>query len=260
MAGVLSAWQDSAPVLIISGNVPVAQTTLNTQMKKGVSPRQVGIQENNINALVGPITKANYFLLEAERVREILEEAFSLCMEGRKGPVWVDIPADIAATEINPDELKGLPTIIPFCRLHKDEYVQKVVRKILGSDAPLVLAGNGIHTSNTREEFGRFIEKYNFPVVTTFLGVDLLPEYDLNIGRIGIKGNRAANFALQNCDKLLVLGSCLNMSHIGYLPDTFAGGAEIISVDIDENRTTLVKENVIKRDLRDFFKLCEQIG
>lgn len=256
MAGLLSAWQDSAPVLFISGNVPVAQTTMNA-IVDGSSPRQVGIQENNILAMVQSTVKQTFFVWKPENIRNVLERAFELCMTGRKGPVWIDVPADVSNMEIDPDTLDWDGPLQNKEETWRKNKIRATFQKIMESEAPLILAGNGIHTADCREDFEKLIKKYKVPFVTTFLGVDLLPEHRLNIGRIGIKGTRAGNFALQNCDKLLVLGSCLNTSHVGYLPETFAGGSEIFSVDIDSNRTTLVEETVIWSDLVNFFKAIE---
>jgi acetolactate synthase-1/2/3 large subunit len=186
-----------------------------------------------------------------------LEKAFHLCESGRPGPVWIDIPLDIQGSYINIDEL--------------DHYIPEEEEKSLinygifeqylkESKRPIIVAGYGIHLANAKKEFIKFIEKYNIPVVFTYLGIDFLPsDHPLYIGRLGTKGDRAGNFAIQNSDLVISLGSSLSVSVTGFRYETFAREAKKFVVDIDENehkKNTITIDYILKVDVKDFLKDC----
>lgn len=254
MTGLLSAWQDSAPVLFISGNVPLKQTS-RYQRSKGIHLRQLGVQENDIISLVSSITKYADVIDNAETLKYKLEYATYQCTSGRKGPCWLDIPSDIANMDFDFSKALGFTRPESF---NENLDFNFIIDKISSANRPLVLVGNGVHVSETRDEFKKFIDTYQVPFVTTFLGIDLISStHELNLGRIGVKGTRAANFALQQCDCLIVLGCSLTTVHVGYLADDFAKKAEKIVVDIDINNKLkeLVKiDHFFHTDLKTFFK------
>lgn len=261
-SGLISAYQDSTPVLFISGDVPIKQTSYYQKKYKNINLRQLGIQEFNTIDTVKSMTKYSVFLEKAEDIAYEIEKCVYECLNGRPGPCWINIPSDIAASLINPNELVHFkPNETSTQQFGEDdllkENIELIKKDLVFFQRPLVLAGNGVHCSNTRPQLKQFIEKYQLPLVATFLGVDFV-NYDnpLNIGRIGIKGNRAANFALQNCNYLLILGASLTIPHVGYLLDKFAPKAKKVAIDVDNEvhkKDTIKLDNIINCNLKDFF-------
>jgi len=226
ITGLLDAWQDSVPVIFISGNV-------NKPHMAPEGVRNLGVQEANIIDIVKPITKYAVVVNDANDIDDIMKDAIRIATHGRPGPVWIDIPMDI----------QGAPCFS----------LEEEIRK---SERPLILAGNGINCARAKDEFREFVEKTNIPVVTSYNGVDLIDSNDPNfVGRVGIKGTRAGNFAMQNCDLLLVIGCRLPVPVTGYNYSTFAREAKVIVVDIDKDehsKDTVKIDRFIHRDAKDF--------
>lgn len=252
LTGVLDAWQDSHKLIIISGQVNKKDTTLLNP----VPLRKLGVQEANIIKIVDSITKYAVMIEDAKDIAYELEKAYHLCTTGRPGPVWIDIPLDIQSTLINVDNLNHYtpdPTPKNLISINKFEQYLKNAKR------PIIIAGNGIHLSNSSESFKQFIEHYQIPVVTTFLGVNLLEEnHPLYVGRIGLKGTRAGNFATSNSDLIISLGSSLSIPSTGFQYHLFGREAKIIAVDIDKNehlKNTVKIDEIIEEDLANFFTL-----
>ena len=254
ITSVLDAWQDSLPVLFISGNVKLNQTSNYINRENDTNIRKYGVQEHDIVSTVKTITKYATVVERAEDVPYELDYAIHLARQSRMGPVWLDIPSDIQHTEM-PLKYK---TFIPpkkYSLSNKNKpHIQKYLSKY---QRPLVLAGYGITLSNTNTQFLSFINKNQLPFVTTYLGIDIVEhKHPLNMGTIGIKGSRAGNFAIQNCDLLIILGSSLNCSHTGYDEKQFSPKSFKLLVDIDraefkKNKTKIDKFYNI--DLKEFF-------
>ena len=254
MTGLLDAWQDNVPVLFVSGQINSHQTMDNYD----VPLRQIGVQEADVITLVDSITKYAVMVKDPNTIRYHVERAIHEAFSGRPGPVWLDIPLDVQSALIDPEELESYeeteshvsPATIDLCEL--ETYFSFAHR-------PIILAGNGVRLANAQDEFRAFVEKYNIPVVNTYLAADLLPtDHPLNIGRVGIKGNRAANFALQNSDLLLTIGTRLGVPVTGYIYENFAREAKIIVVDIDPDehkKNTIKIDKFIHSDAKEF--LCE---
>lgn len=233
LTGVLNGWQDSTPCLFISGQAKRKETVRNS----GLALRQFGVQEADIIAMVQPITKYAIMINDPHEIAYHLEKAVYLAKSGRPGPVWLDIPMDVQSAVI--DERK----LIHFSPLsqektYKDkpnaEEIKKVKDALRNAKRPVILAGQGIRLSQAIPEFRNFINKNQIPVVVSRLGFDLLPTNDpLFIGCIGNKGTRAGNFAVQNADLVVALGSRLSVSTTGHEYSNFAREAKIIVVDID---------------------------
>jgi acetolactate synthase-1/2/3 large subunit len=189
------------------------------------------MQESDIVELVAPITKTASVLSDATTAMYWLRHAIELALTPRTGPVWLDVPSDIQAARIAAADMQVFR--LPDYRIASVTDKQEILALLGAAQRPLVLAGNGIHCSHAKETFDQFIHKYALPVVTTFLGIDLMDSNDqLHVGRVGIKGDRAGNFAVQNCDLLLVLGCSLNVPEVGYDATLFAPKAKICVVDI----------------------------
>ena len=250
ITGLLDAWQDNIPCVFISGQVNKMQTCENAVSKI----RQFGVQEANIVEIVKSITKYAIMVNEPNQIAFHLDKAFHLANSGRKGPVWIDIPMDVASSYVNEDELERFSPPKEQKKIPNFEELKNLFEK---SKRPVILAGNGVRLASATEELRQFSEKYNIPVVTTFLGTDLLDgDNTLNIGRIGIKGTRSGNFAMQNADLLISVGTRLSVPSTGYKYDLFAREAKLVVVDVDpeEHKKDTVKIDVFYEcDAKDFF-------
>jgi acetolactate synthase-1/2/3 large subunit len=255
VTSLVSAFQDSVPLLFISGNYRLHETTRFLNKTKNISLRKFGLQEHDVIEHVKYATKFYDFVEDKNTVPMILEKAIFECKSGRPGPCWIDIPSDIQAQEIDDEFL--FPEIYEENKNSEIESLSEFRDLLMNSIRPLVLFGSGINISDTKQNAVNFIEKNQIPSVSTYSAKNILPlDHHLNIGAIGIKGSRAGNFALQNCDLLIALGSSLNSTHIGYDKNLFATKAKKILVNIDVN--DYLKNNVdidlfIKADLKGFF-------
>ena len=239
ITGLLDAWQDSLPCIFISGQVNKMQTCANSR----VPLRQFGVQEANIIEVVRPITKYAVMVNEPEKIAYHIDKALYLATTGRSGPVWIDIPMDVQSAQIDPKNLERFAGKTPIYESNLKDFESL----LKNSERPIVLAGNGVKQSGAGKKLQAFIEKHNIPMVSTFLGVDLLPtSHPLNIGRVGIKGNRAANFAMQNSDLLLSIGTRLSVPSTGYKYELFAREAKLVVVDIDAEEH---KKDTVKIDM-----------
>lgn len=243
ITGLAGAWLDSVPCLFISGQVKRKEAVYNARIP---GLRQFGVQEINILPIVESITKYSAIINNPEDIKYHLEKALYLSKEGRPGPSWLDIPLDVQGAIIEPEKLEGFTPPKDVKRI-SDARIKQVEKYIKSASRPVILAGYGIRISGAINELVKLVEKYNIPVVTTYLGIDIIdsehPEY---VGRIGIKGDRAGNLAIQNSDLLIVIGSSLPVAEIGYEYSQFARDAKIIIVDIDPSSH---KKNTIKIDL-----------
>ena len=254
ITSVVNAWQDSVPVLFLSGNVHQDTCTNHIYKSKGIKLRTYGIQEHDIIPTVKEITKFSAFVDRAEDIPEILQSAVSAALTGRRGPVWIDIPSNLQTSLIQTLSKLKKP------KLDKKSPIKfsAVYKALNSSQRPLILAGGGIRQSENVGAFNAFIKKYNIPFVSTYSSRDFAAHSNpLNIGTVGIKGSRAGNFALQNCDLLLILGCRMASPVIGYEPGLFSANSLKIMVDVDseELRKDAVKIDMpIHSDLSYFFE------
>jgi acetolactate synthase-1/2/3 large subunit len=239
---VLNAWQDSMPVLFLSGNVRLNTCSRHINRNKNLNLRKYGIQEHDIIETYKSMTKMSVFIDDVNTVAAIIQEAVYVATTGRPGPVWIDIPGDIQTAPM-PNNYSTFNVPASY-QLNLDYRLLK--EKLNDASRPLVLAGYGIRQSGTVDQFKSFIEKYQIPFVSTYGARDYLPDHHtLNVGTVGIKGSRAGNFALQNADLLIILGSSLGASVIGYDPKQFSPESFKILIDIDQNE---IDKNIIKID------------
>ena len=233
---VLDAWQDGVPVLFLSGNVKLATCSGYINHEKNIKIRRYGIQEHHVVDTFKSTTKIARFIDDVNDVSYYLSLAIHIANEGRKGPVWLDIPGDIQLSQMPKDLILYKPNPLRQTKTSCDySDLEHALKK---SERPLVLAGYGIRRSNNVGNFVKFINKYQIPFVSTYGARDYTPNDDrLSIGAIGQRGSRAGNFALQNADLLLILGSTLNASVIGYDPKQFSPLSYKIQVDIDRDET-----------------------
>ena len=227
LTGVAGAWIDSTPLLILSGQ---AKTT---ELMHDFGVRQMGIQEVDTAAIAAPVTKYSVCITSPEQVRYELEKALFLAMNGRRGPVWLDIPLDVQGAFIEPEKLRGF---VPeeSAGIDADAAAEEVLRALEKAERPLIYAGNGVRAAGALNEFIELAEKLQIPVALSWKAADFLPdEHPLYIGRPGIVGQRGANFAQQTCDLLLILGTRLDLCQTGFNAPHFAPNAKKFMVDID---------------------------
>ena len=231
LTGLVAAWLDSTPCLFISGQVK------RSDMKKDSGVRQLGVQETDIVSIVQSVTKYAVTITDPLTIRHHLEKAVYLAKSGRPGPVWIDIPLDVQASQIDPDALDGFDAeeiAQPFDQGRFEQQISQVIDLFNRAERPVILAGNGITLAGVQSDFLKLAELLGAPVLTTRLGVDLIPaSHELNFGMPGSIASRASNFTLQNSDCLLILGSRLDMALIAYAPDKLARAAKKIMVNID---------------------------
>ena len=254
ITGVIGAWQDSIPMFVVSGQVKRETTTWSTQ----VPLRQLGDQEFQIIDSVKNMTKYAVMVTDKDTIRYHMEKAWYLCMSGRKGPVWLDIPLDIQAAPIDPDGLTGYTPDEDRAEEEPvyDESVTKIiVDKIASAKRPVLLAGTGINVALARDEFIKCAEALGIPVVTAWNAHDVMEtSHPLFCGKPGTVGLRGGNFIVQSSDLLLVLGCRMNIRMISYNKHQFAQDAYKIVVDIDKNELKKPTVNVdmgVHADVRD---------
>lgn len=233
ITGVYGAYTDSVGMLVLSGQVKRETTIRST----GLSLRQYGDQEVDIEHLVRPVTKYVHMVTDPTSIRYHLEKALYLATSGRPGPTWLDIPIDVQGALIEPTELEGFqPDEIeePWKKTALDKAGAAILKRLASARRPVIYAGNGLRLSGQAETFLKLAEKLQIPVVTGFSAHDLVWDgHPLDCGRPGTIGDRAGNFVAQNADCLLVLGTRLNIRQISYNWKSFAPKAFKIWVDID---------------------------
>lgn len=256
ITGVMGGWLDSIPMFILSGQVK-RETTIWSCPELGL--RQLGDQEFDIIHSVSNMTKYAVMLTNPLETAYHLEKALYLALNGRGGPVWIDIPLDVQGAVIETEDLihfdpsSEKPWSLPEL---KADTISTILEKIHRAKAPLILAGTGIRLGKAEEEFLQILEKLQIPVVTAWNANDTVA-YDnpYFAGMPGTVGTRPGNFAIQNCDLLLSLGCRMNIRMIGYNHFDFAKNAYKIVVDIDPRE--LIKPTVhvdmpVNADVKDF--------
>jgi acetolactate synthase-1/2/3 large subunit len=256
ITGILGAYQDSIPMFIISGQVPVAQSLCS--LPNEINLRQLGVQECDIISVIKPITKYCKRVIDAKKIKYYLEKSYHLATNGRKGPVWLEIPLDIQNTIINTDDLLGYIKTISSNTISISN-IDEILNIITKSKKPLIVVGNGIHLSGMKDSFIVLKNKLKIPVICTWTSKDLMDQNDdLFVGNFGIMGERSGNFAVQNADLLLILGSRLSIPNIGYQFRLFSPKSFKIMVDIDNNeiiKPTINIDYPLNGDLKDFFSI-----
>ena len=258
ITGICCSYYDSVPLLIITGQV----STFRMAGKTGV--RQIGFQETPIAEITKEITKYSKTLEKAEDIKFELEKAFFVAKEGRPGPVLIDIPDNLQRAIIEEEKLKTFKNQnnqIKSKFLSTEKCVDEIINQITQSKRPVLVAGWGIHLSKTEKELIKFVNSFQLPVALTWGAADLL---DANnkyyIGTFGTHGMRHANFAVQNADLIISLGTRLDTKSTGSPITSFAREAKKIMIDIDPSELSkfttfgLDFDILIQDDLREFFK------
>ena len=269
LTGVVGGWLDSIPMFIISGQVRYDTTARYAEkFLDGLHLRAMGDQEYDIVISVEHMTKYAAMVENPSDIRYILEKAWHLATTGRPGPVWIDIPVNYQGGYIDTDELRGYNPVEDDALLPPpidNATIDLIINKIKSAKRPVLHAGYGIRLSGGYQQFREVINKLNIPIVTYWNAVDLIEDDNpLYCGRAGNMGDRPGNWAIQNADLILAVGTRISIRQVGYNWKTWARGAEVIMVDIDRaemKKPTLHVEMPVWADAKDFLtKLNERIG
>ncbi len=230
ITGVAGSWIESVPVFILSGQVKTPD------LKPSADMRMMGFQEVDITPMVKPVTKYAVTIMEPDSIRYHLEKAVYLARTGRPGPVWINVPLDIQAREIDPQKLRPFDRPAPAAAAEASlqAAAKEALELLARSTRPVLLAGNGVKIARAEELFWEVLEQLGIPALLTWKGADLLAEeHPLFFGRPGTLALRGANFIQQNSDFIMTIGARLDFGQIGYASETFARAAKKVIVDID---------------------------
>lgn len=262
LTGVLGAYLDSIPMLVISGQVKYEMTVDST----GLDLRQLGDQEWNIVSTVDSMTKYAHMIKNPNEIKYVLQKALYLATSGRPGPCWIDVPLDIQGAIIDTDDLiefnEDELDIELGVKVTKDT-IETVISKLKSAKRPVIYAGSAIRTNNAHDEFLKLVNKLQIPVVNAWNATDSL-EYDnkLTVGCGGSFGDRPANFAVQNSDLILSLGCRLSTRQVSFAYDKWAYDAYKIMVEIDKaeiEKPTINIDMPIQSDIGDFLEIFNKV-
>ena len=253
LTGVMGCWQDSLPMLVLSGQVRYDISV----PKSGLDLRYRGVQEFDIIGSVQNMTKYAVMITDPLSVKYELEKAIDIATSGRKGPVWLDIPLDIQSAIVEEDDMYKYMDKIEEPR-PSHEQLEYIMNKLERASRPCILVGNGVANTHNIDTFRKFAEILDIPVISACIAADVMyAEYPKFYGLSGSIGPRTGNYIVQNADVILSIGCSLGFKMTGFVQETFAPRAYIISVDIDENEMKKPGVRVdyyVKSDLSTFFK------
>lgn len=234
ITGVLGQYLDSIPGLYISGQI---KTSTYKHTYPYLNLRQLGDQEADIVSMVTPITKYAKTIYNPLDIKYELDKAIAIALDGRPGPVWLDVPLDVQGAtvdetkfrEFDPNEL-----IDPIKHALVDEQIRQLIEKVKTSKSPVIYVGNGVRLAKREQEFIQLAEQLNIPVVTAISGSDIIwHNHPLCFGKPGICGDRIGNILVQNSDLLIVMGTRLSIRQVSYAYDLLAPKAFKVMVDVD---------------------------
>ena len=257
ITGVAQAYLDSSPMFVFSGQAN--SKLLKYQKDSGI--RQNGTQSLTLDQMVSSVTKYFAVVMDPADIRYHMEKAYYEAMNGRKGPVWLDVPVDIQNRQI-PEQMHGFVPEVADNTVDPSQ-IEYVIDALQKSEKPVILSGYGIKSSGSTALLEKICETLNIPVAVSRGGIDTFPSTNpLFLGRPGSYGDRPSHFAIQECDLLLILGSRLSVSTIGYYPEKLALNATKIMIDVDEKelaREVVPVDHKIQADLSQFLNslICE---
>ncbi len=240
--GVVGAYQDSIPMLVLSGQCKTTLTVRNSHLNL----RTLGNQEFDIVSALDNVCKYSEMITDPNKIKYHLEKALYTAKSGRPGPCWLDIPINIQGAYIETDELTGFEA--PDNKVNDiSDTLEIIIEQLKNAKRPVLYAGNGIRISGAVSTFRKLADTLQIPVVTCWDSIDLIEtDNPLYCGRAGIMGDRAGNFAVQNSDLLICVGTRLNVYQVGYQLDSWARKSFVVYVDIDPEE---LKKPTIKADL-----------
>jgi acetolactate synthase-1/2/3 large subunit len=262
--GVVGGWTDSAPMMVISG-----QSALScVQYQQEHSIRQFGIQGINIKPLVEKVTKYFVVVDDPAKILYYMGKAYYLALNGRPGPVWIDVPLDVQKMEVPTNLLEEfMPPLDKTNNSVLKGEIKQLLEMLCRARRPIILAGQGVRLAGAVDEFSRVVNKLNIPVLTSRLGIDLInSDNELYVGRPGNYGERSANFSIQNSDLIISIGCRLASALVGHDSKNFGKYAKKVVIDIDEEelkkpgiKMDLKIENDVKRVLAEILKSADKI-
>jgi acetolactate synthase-1/2/3 large subunit len=237
LPGLAEAYVDSAPIIMISGQV---HRKFTTHQANTPGVRTFGTAEINIVPIVQNLTKYAAVVNEPESVRYHLEKAYYCATSGRPGPVWLDIPLDVQEALIDPERLEGFtPSAEPWTETDIRREVRACLDLLLSSKRPVLLCGHGVRQGNAIGEMTALVDALKIPVVCSRLGIDILPHSHPNMmGQIGIKGVLHSNLLMKDADLVISLGCRLAIPLVGHNLESFAPNAKIVMVDLEKGELT----------------------
>lgn len=252
ITGVMGCWQDSLPMLVLSGQVRYEISVA----KSGLPLRYRGMQEFDIIHSVQNMTKYAVMVTEPLMVKQELLKAIKISMTGRRGPVWIDVPLDVQSAIIEEDDMYPFEEDITSPSASCED-IDFIMKKLKEAKRPCILAGNGIANSDNLQNFRDFAKELNIPVIAACIAADAMyMDYPRYYGLSGSIGPRTGNFIVQNADVILAVGCSMGFKMTGFAQDKFAPHAFIISVEVDENemkKPGVRIDHLIHSDLGSFF-------
>lgn len=250
LTGVMGAWQDSLPMIVLSGQV---RYEISVE-KSGLPLRYRGIQEYEIVPAVKHMTKYAVMIKDPLSIKKEMNKAINIALEGRRGPVWLDIPQDMQNAMVEEDELYPVEKKE---ETYKDIDYKVMINLLQSADRPCILAGSGIRSGNVMDQFVEFVDCMGIPVIGgAWVADNMYMDHELYFGPSGNIGPRTGNFILQNADVILTLGNSMGFRQTGFNQKDFAPKAKIVMVDADENEGKKPGLNItefIHSDLKSFF-------
>jgi len=231
VTGLATAYMDSIPVVVLSGQVPTALIGNDA------------FQEADILGITRSCTKHNYLVKSAKDLGRIIREAFHVARTGRPGPVVVDIPKDVTAdvTGYKPVQKVEMPGYNPTTEGHPGQ-IERALDLLVKAKRPLLYVGGGVVLSDAHRELKRFAERFRIPVTMTLMGLGGFPgEHPLSLGMLGMHGTCRANMAISNADLVIAVGARFDDRVTGRI-DKFASHAKIVHIDVDP---TSISKNVV---------------
>jgi acetolactate synthase-1/2/3 large subunit len=265
LTGMVASFIDSTPLLIISGQVKMSDLR-----QRNNCIRQFGVQEVDVLNMIGGYTKHCRLINNSNKTKAILDELYYIAITCRKGPVWVEVPLDIQREEIEIDKLidtdftnfteYGMNECL---EVHHSRYIKmnKIIDLLNKSKKPVILAGNGIRSSECLDEYKELFRELNIPVLLTWKAIDFLEEdHKLNFGRPGIIGQRYSNIIQQEADLIICIGARLDNCQVAFDYKNFAKDAKKVIIDIDMGELKKFGEDVLKFHINaeSFYRLLDK--
>ena len=264
VTGVVESFVDSSPVIFISGQVFINQTTYNADI---YNLRTFGMQELNIIKVVDSITKYSTMIRDPNKIKYYMEKAIHMAISGRPGPVWLDVPLDVQSALVDEDNLEGYNPEYDNIEIENDKIIDDinmVVNLLLNAKNPVILSGQGIKISKSEDLLDRLVRDLNIPVIFSRMGLDIFPfSHKYNMGLGGVRGLKHNRCIMAKSDLIINLGSSLSVAFVGFEMEYINKDASVISVDIDKAELDKHKNRIdvpVNCDLNRFMrKLMEKV-
>ncbi len=254
VTGIAQAWTDSAPIILLSGNSNIKSVLFEREH----NVRQYGTQDVRTDLIMQGITKKHYLIDDPQKAMACIDEAFKLSLDGRPGPVSIEIPINLQSSSVDVSSVPNQKEqkIDSLSEVQLQEQFSNILNKLEDAERPLILAGQGVRLSGAVDEFRTFVDLYDIPVVNSRMGIDSIESDNSHfVGRCGNHGDRASHFAIQSCDVLLIMGSRLAPNTTGYDVSKFSPQSYKIMLDIDENEfgdKGIQLDKTIHANIKDF--------